>query len=45
MSKFDKWLWGVAEKMEWSGLPPRRFWKWLIRRQDRKAGYDFTYDP
>ncbi len=39
MSKFDYWIWGVAEKMQWVGARPRFFWNWLMRRQDRKAGY------
>lgn len=39
MSRFDYWLWGVAERMDWNRRFPRHFWSWLLRRQDRKAGY------
>lgn len=39
-----QWLWGVAEQADWSGLPPRRFWAWLLRRMDRAHGHQFTYD-
>lgn len=38
-----QWLWGVAERADWGGLPPRRFWGWLLRRMDRAHGHQLTY--
>jgi hypothetical protein len=37
-------LWGLAERADWMGLPPRRFWRWLLRRMDRRYGYHLDYD-
>ena len=32
-------IWGIAESMDWNGRFPRRFWRWLLRRCDRRSGY------
>lgn len=37
-------IWNLAEKADWRGWPPRRFWRWLLRRYDLKNGYYFDYD-
>lgn len=39
MTKFEYWLWGIAEKKNWYAKFPRTFWRWLLRYLDRKAGY------
>lgn len=39
MNRFDKWMWGVAERAQWFRWPPRRLWNRLLRHYDRKAGY------
>lgn len=39
MNRFDKWLWALSERADWFGWPPRRLWRRLLRRMDRKAGY------
>jgi hypothetical protein len=33
------WLWGIAENMDWKNRPPRKLWKWLLRRYDKYFGY------
>lgn len=38
------WLWGLAEHAEWYHWPPRRFWRALLRWQDRKHGHFLEYD-
>jgi hypothetical protein len=47
MDKFHYWLWGVAERADWDSWPPRAFWRWLIKYEDRHHGYkhmDYEYD-
>lgn len=39
MNRLEYRLWGLAEWARWYRLPPRRFWRWLERHYDRKAGY------
>lgn len=45
LNRVEYWLWGLAEKqdlneMTWySALLPPRFWRWLLRHYDRKAGF------
>jgi hypothetical protein len=39
-----QWLWSLAERMEWDGRWPRRLWRWLLIRCDRKNGYFVEYD-
>lgn len=31
-------LWGLAERADWNGLPPRRFWRRLLVWCDRRWG-------
>lgn len=38
------YLWGLAERADFAGWPPRRFWAWLLERMDRAHGYRFEYD-
>jgi hypothetical protein len=44
MGRVNYWLWGLAERKDMAGAFPRIFWRWLLRRQDRKAGYRFGHD-
>lgn len=37
-----KFLWGLAERADWYGWPPKRLWRRLLRHYDRKAG---MYEP
>jgi hypothetical protein len=39
------WLWSLAERADWNGWRPRWFWRWLLKRQDRKHGYNLEYEP
>ncbi len=41
-----KWLWDLAERMDWSDRWPRPFWKWLLRKCDELNGHhglDYDY--
>lgn len=38
------WLWRFAEAMDWRGVPPKGLWRALLRWQDRRNGYHFTYE-
>jgi hypothetical protein len=38
-------VWRLAERADWSGWRPRWFWRWLLKRQDRKHGYNLEYEP
>ena len=38
------WLWGLAERMDWEGRFPKRFWRWLLKRMDRAHGHHLSYD-
>lgn len=37
-------LWGLAEKADWGGWPPKFFWRWLLRKLDREHGHELDYD-
>jgi len=45
LNRIEYWLWGLAEKQDlneatwWGVLFPIRFWRWLLRHYDRKAGF------
>ena len=39
-----RYLWGVAEAADWYGVPPRRFWAWLLKHLDKHHGHYLKYD-
>lgn len=43
LNRIEYWLWGLAEKQDWNNenLYPflKRFWHWLLKHYDRKAGF------
>jgi len=39
MGKIHYWLWGIAERMDWDRRWPRSFWRWLLKREDRRHGW------
>lgn len=41
---FNKWLWDLAERMNWNDRWPRSFWLWLLKRMDKAHGYHLEYD-
>lgn len=36
-----KRLWWLAERMDWNARFPRRFWRWLLKYEDRRHGFYF----
>jgi hypothetical protein len=41
-----KWLWDLAERMDWSERWPKPFWRWLLRKCDEINGHqglDYDY--
>lgn len=42
--KYSGFVHRLAEHAEWDGWWPHRFWLWLLKRSDRKAGYELEYD-
>lgn len=38
-SQHLSWLHALSERAEWCNWPPRAFWKWLLGRCDRQAGF------
>lgn len=41
-----QWVWELAERMDWNGRPPKRFWRWLLRKMDERNGHrgmDYDY--
>lgn len=45
MKRLRMFLWGVAERADWYGWWPRRFWRWMLYRFDRKAKLDKPLPP
>ncbi len=45
MNKLRMFLWGLAERADWYNVPPRRFWRWLLYRFDRRAGLHKPVPP
>ena len=41
---FNKWLWDLAERMNWNDRWPKPFWLWLLKRMDKAHGYHLEYD-
>jgi hypothetical protein len=44
IERFHAWMWGFAERMDYSSRFPRILWARLLRYYDKRAGYDFEYD-
>jgi len=42
LTKMRYMLWGLAEKMDWDNRPPRKLWKWLLKRYDVYFGVTDT---
>lgn len=43
--KSISWLHEFVETMDWNGLPPRKLWRFLLRKLDERLGYmDMDYD-
>ena len=41
-----KWLWDLAERMDYNDRWPRKFWRWLLRKCDEVNGHtdmDYNY--
>jgi hypothetical protein len=36
MDRIYDWLWGVADHMDWYSRPPKRFWRWLLRKVEER---------
>lgn len=40
-----RWLWNLAERMDWNDRWPRSFWRWLLRKCDEANGHKgINYD-
>lgn len=38
------WLWSLAKRMDWKERFPRKFWRALLRWQDRRHSRYLSYD-
>lgn len=40
-----KKLWSLLEWLDWYDVPPRKFWRFLLRKMDEKHGFKrMNYD-
>lgn len=39
-------FWKLAERMDWDGIPPKKLWRFILRKMDEAHGHkglDYDY--